>query len=512
MFTLKDYLALPELKDAILLTSPVNMAEIKISGISVQESPVEDFVAPDELVLTTAMNCLFDEGLLLSFINDVIASKAAALIMSFRPADLKLPDSVLEAANSVSFPIIRVPWENRFSDLTRAALRGIDEDENAQYTKYEALQKELLQGYLHDEPLDFAARRISDLLHVSVVIYDRFRRVRCSRLIFPDSALENCLKTTSEIKTNHSLFGYLETLRPASSSVEISEDSLESSLSIPLSLWFNKEDVINITSLKIKNNFISELAKNTSADMDNLLHQGEALGFTMDIPYVAITLCMLPKSGSSSYTSSLQSSYVHAIEELILTECKKKDIPNMTSFFSNQFLVYVSLDNMTDINSFISRLEFKITPDFPEYTLIWGIGELPPRRFSFADQYNKASLALEKCILAAPPSRRLTYDESRITGLVFQTADNSHLKKQARDILNPLFGDSRTDDSGELLNTLTVYIQSNYNASLTAREMHLHRQTLLYRLDKIQQLTGCSLSSHEDLFLLEFCLRLLNEY
>ena len=63
-----------------------------------------------------------------------------------------------------------------------------------------------------------------------------------------------------------------------------------------------------------------------------------------------------------------------------------------------------------------------------------------------------------------------------------------------------------------LMGTLAKFIDCNYHISLTARELHIHRQSLLYRLEKIEALTEMSLSSHKDLFLLEVFSRIFSDY
>ena len=69
-----------------------------------------------------------------------------------------------------------------------------------------------------------------------------------------------------------------------------------------------------------------------------------------------------------------------------------------------------------------------------------------------------------------------------------------------------------TSSGIDLMGTLIEYINCNYNISLTARNLHIHRQSLLYRLEKIEALTEMSLSNHKDLFLLEICTRILSGY
>lgn len=59
----------------------------------------------------------------------------------------------------------------------------------------------------------------------------------------------------------------------------------------------------------------------------------------------------------------------------------------------------------------------------------------------------------------------------------------------------------------DLIGTFSAYNHYQGNVSQTARALNLHRQSLLYRLRKIESLTGLSLVDPDDLFLLELCVR-----
>ena len=50
----------------------------------------------------------------------------------------------------------------------------------------------------------------------------------------------------------------------------------------------------------------------------------------------------------------------------------------------------------------------------------------------------------------------------------------------------------------EMLRTIRVFFQKDLNLSDTARQLHIHRNTLVYRLDKLQQATGLDLRSFDD--------------
>jgi carbohydrate diacid regulator len=51
---------------------------------------------------------------------------------------------------------------------------------------------------------------------------------------------------------------------------------------------------------------------------------------------------------------------------------------------------------------------------------------------------------------------------------------------------------------GEMVNTVEVFFKNNLNISDSARILYIHRNTLLYRLDKIQKVTGLDIRKFED--------------
>jgi purine catabolism regulator len=72
-------------------------------------------------------------------------------------------------------------------------------------------------------------------------------------------------------------------------------------------------------------------------------------------------------------------------------------------------------------------------------------------------------------------------------------------------VLGNLMG---ADKNHALLTTLQVYLRNGGRPGPTASELHIHRQTLAYRLDRIQQLTGRSLKDGSDLLEVQLALRL----
>lgn len=113
-----------------------------------------------------------------------------------------------------------------------------------------------------------------------------------------------------------------------------------------------------------------------------------------------------------------------------------------------------------------------------------------------------ASLALQYCLNTREPRRRFTCKDTKKALITSVLSSNAEIRKNAQDVLQKRLDYDANSDIG-LFETLTEYIHTNYNTSQTDRNLHIHRQSLLYRLEKTQALTGMSLTEHEDLFILE---------
>ena len=55
---------------------------------------------------------------------------------------------------------------------------------------------------------------------------------------------------------------------------------------------------------------------------------------------------------------------------------------------------------------------------------------------------------------------------------------------------------------------MKAYFRNNANISQTARQLFIRRNTLLFRLEKIENLLGVSFDNQDDLFMMNMALRL----
>ena len=68
-----------------------------------------------------------------------------------------------------------------------------------------------------------------------------------------------------------------------------------------------------------------------------------------------------------------------------------------------------------------------------------------------------------------------------------------------RMFIHEIFGDKSPDDfDEETLTTINKFFENSLNVSETSRQLYIHRNTLVYRLDKLQRTTGLDLRVFED--------------
>jgi len=76
-------------------------------------------------------------------------------------------------------------------------------------------------------------------------------------------------------------------------------------------------------------------------------------------------------------------------------------------------------------------------------------------------------------------------------------------------VLGDLIEHERAHGS-DYLATLTVYFNENNSPQRSARRLHTHPNTVAYRVRRIEEITGLSLSSYSDRLMLQVALEIVN--
>ena len=108
----------------------------------------------------------------------------------------------------------------------------------------------------------------------------------------------------------------------------------------------------------------------------------------------------------------------------------------------------------------------------------------------------QAELAL-KVSITSGKKRYFGYESLGFYKVLFNVSNRKELETFRSEVLGPLNGyDQR--HKGELLPTLTAFLEDTENMALVADKLHIHRNTLRYRMQKVEELTGRNLKDTQD--------------
>lgn len=108
--------------------------------------------------------------------------------------------------------------------------------------------------------------------------------------------------------------------------------------------------------------------------------------------------------------------------------------------------------------------------------------------------FKEAKMALEVGKIFYEEKSIISYDTLGIGRLIYQLPI-----PLCKMFIEEIFHGKSTDQfDEETLNTINKFFENSLNVSETSRQLYIHRNTLVYRLDKLQKNTGLDLRTFED--------------
>ena len=108
--------------------------------------------------------------------------------------------------------------------------------------------------------------------------------------------------------------------------------------------------------------------------------------------------------------------------------------------------------------------------------------------------YKEARMALDVGKIFFEEKNIIAYSTLGIGRLIYQLPI-----PLCKMFIREIFGGKSPDDfDEETLTTINKFFENNLNVSETSRQLYIHRNTLVYRLDKLQKSTGLDLRVFED--------------
>lgn len=519
----KEVLYLDEMERAEVIAGHKGLHRY-VKYVEVMEVPeVSNWVTPGILVMTTFYSIKENPDKQIKVMKELIAKQAAGLVIKLGRFVKELPEEVIELANENDFPVIRMPKDVSYIKVLTPLHERLFHEKRKN-------QNLLLNPLLKLEHTNFASLpdaldKLSEIVNSHVYIEDlEGRLLYVSNDFSPDgwrskTTLFSLPDYTSYPDVIHSwkknflkkgyaqfkISGYRNRLLLPL----FSQDEVFAVLHILYTKELNIESTngngLSGVSQKISTLFLSDQLYLQRSRLNDMKHieqiQVDALNYEKTIVYF-----------EAPWMKNIVNSSSHLIDYSSLIRKKLNNfmepLSTMEKVFlerNNKFYVILYGDELSysDIIMQLSRIVDGYNKREGKGQIRVAVSPKLHGSASLSDQLATVQKTMEIGKKIKPDETIYTFDKLGIYEVLLKLINDHFSMTYVNNILHPL-----EKDDGILLETLRVYLNQNGNVSRTAELLFIHRRTLTYRIQKIEELLNMDLNDSMNRFILRFCLLL----
>lgn len=538
--TLREALLIPPLNRAKVLAGHSGLDNI-VSSVNVMEVPdIIKWVRPGELLVTT-MYPLHDDIAKIKTLLPQLTKKGLAgiAVKPLRYIDA-IPQFMIDDANRLNFPLMELPQDITFIDIILPITEKILELKTDELRRSETIHRQFINLVLTGGGFSEIAKTLHNLTKLPVYIFDRFNKILASSIsqnskLFYKQFIKD-LESNADSMTEKLPLGIVKewgNREPKLIKIIDGPDEIEI-IECPIMVgitrmgtvltWCSKsskveqidlitiEHASTITALKmmelrsikqieerlrneVLNGLISEDLHNNESAIVNLQEQ---VGIDINQSFlVVIVAVQLNIENITSYYKK------NIVEEILYTTKRYiKSINPHPLFWYKGFklVVYLPITSQStyEIKKMYSELERicgKIKESHKSIRVIMGVSGLIEDMQDFHKGYQYALRCLEvrQSLINNNLSDIVTFDNLGIFRIISVSRNETDLHEFYNQILGRLIEYDHKNKT-ELTDTLRNFLENNLNNAKTARVLHIHYNTLRYRLGRIKDILG------EDIF------------
>ena len=244
------------------------------------------------------------------------------------------------------------------------------------------------------------------------------------------------------------------------------------------------------------NNFFQNLLLDNMLSVD-IYNQARKLQILTDVTRVVYII--EPQTDRETGGMELLRSLYSASDNDYVTAVDEKNIILVKAFGPDEEVNDEELENVARL--LVDTMETELMVNA---RVAYGTPEDDIKRAS--QSYKEAKMALEVGRIFYAQKEVIGYNSLGIGRLVYQ------LQPTLCDIfLHEVFGEEIPESfDDETLITVNKFFENNLNVSETSRQLFVHRNTLVYRIEKLEKMTGLDIRSFDDALTLKIALMVMD--
>jgi PucR family transcriptional regulator, purine catabolism regulatory protein len=427
-----------------------------------------------------------------------------------------LEKETLALADQLHLPLILLPLTTSLEEIEREVITFIVSFRGEIERKATEISHQLMQLSVQGAGLQGICEHIALTRNKWVIVQDAYQELRCqaappgsdaralpSLQTDEDLLHKGLRRITVPIQIRHEEVGYLS-LIGRDTDFDYLERLILSQVTPILALEFARERERSEVESRYSAEALMDVLQGNYQQSDEILARARLLGYDLLVPQIVTTFEIAQNEPEYS-TSSPQAQWSKRVRD----ELQRIWPACWVSFEARRVLALLPTNesNGEDESEFekiiftrLDRVQARLRQgktgngDLPIFTA--GIGRIAKDIQQIPQSYREAQQALDIGRRLFGEGNVHSFARLGIYRLLFHLYGHEELSDFYQETLGALLESDRHSNSA-LIETLESFFLCNGNLSETARTMHLHRNSLLYRLGRIEELLGRSLEDPE---------------
>lgn len=512
LITVNDVLKLEGFKNARIIAGKEGVSNTVKNATLMEVPDIFPYVEANNLLITTLFPICSNEAAINELIPKLAGLKLSGICI--KPARYidEIPLIMIEQANSLGFPIIELPEGANLSNLVTEIL-DLSLNMHINILKFRNyIHEHLMNLFLKGEDIDSLVNNLSKIVKFPIILLDNNFNIICKSQDLTNKEVSIISEYDSyyrdykdifivkvadieydaesyikySIEAGQTKFGYIVLLKG-----EIDNENLivaveEASLLIASA--FYKNYAVLEKEKTFQDAFIRDILQGKIASQLETINKANAFGWNMEFPQIIIVLKILMediKKKKEAYSYILDSMLVEKVlkEKMVIGTEKFKSIyldDSLVLFINVIFMNNVKENAIQVGNKIIEKLRNKVEIGIGISDIIDGINNFPAA-------YKEAHSSLIVGSVLNEHSFVTHYNDYKMFNVIKEVKDKEVLSRYVENKLGKLIEYEKISNMN-LVKTLRVLIEENFNAKKAAQELFIHYNTMRYRIDKIKEL------------------------
>lgn len=550
-FRVEHVLRMKGLHKAEVLGGKAGLSNV-IRGITIMEAPdIADWLKGGEMLLTSLYPILnYTEEEQRVFIQRLADKGVSALLIKNHRFVKSIPDVIVKTGEKTALPIIQIPESIPYVDVLYPVMEELFNTQVMKLKYFKDVHDRFTTLSLTDAGLEPIIATLQSLIGNPVALYDRnfacmisdslsavpiehaesdTEREKSFETKFPyfwrkTQILEPAVKTVDQvvvpIRTVNRIKVHLvvtEALKPLEELDFIAIENAATALSLELVKQFAVAEV----EREFKNDIIDDLLAGKAQMLETVYHRANLIGWDLERSYAVLLFHVkeefsslgdkeLDKPHNSRMLKSKAFTYLHdAIRSTFLDGIMRSRSDMIILLLPVESLKSKSKDWLMSTKKKAYKIQEAVHMKTTDIVVQVGMGSVAETAMDISGSYQEAQEALELGAMLFGDEAVTAFSELGLFRLLCQFPDPSLLTSFIPAPLSKLI-ESKNAIKNDLIHTLEVFLQHNQNAAKAAQDLFVHYKTVMYRLERIKEITDMDFEDPEEMLETRVGLKILN--